>query len=200
MKSLFKIGIFAFTVLISLSFKTSEEKLFDGKTLDGWESDPAERIDDWKVVKGEIVGANPHEKGSILWTTKSYKNFDLTLQYITDTEQYDTGVFVRAESHQVQVGISGSLKKDMTGCIYAPKDNKGNYPASTDKIDKYHKVGKWNKLRIVVSDKRIQTFLNGEPFVDYTAVTIPDEGPIGLQLHPGVNMKVRFKNITIKEL
>ena len=200
MKLLFKIGVVALAIVLSFGFKDSKEKLFDGKTLNGWECKPAAQSGDWKVVKGEIVGANPHEKGSILWTTKKYKNFDLTLQYITETDHYDTGVFLRGESHQVQIGISGSLKKDMTGCIYAPKDKKGNYPAATDKIDKFHKVGKWNKMRIVVTGKRIQTFLNGEPFVDYTAVTIPDEGPIGLQLHPGVNMKVRFKNISIEEL
>ena len=45
---------------------------------------------------------------------------------------------------------------------------------------------------------RVQTFLNGEPFIDSVAVTIPEEGPIGLQLHPGVNMKVKFQNISIK--
>lgn len=200
MKSLFKIGIVALVAVFSFGFQPPKEKLFDGKTLKGWECKPAEQTSDWTIVKGEIVGANPHEKGSILWTTKSYKDFDLTLQYITETDHYDTGVFLRGESHQVQIGISGSLKKDMTGCIYAPKDKKGSYPAATDKIDKFHKVGKWNKMRIVVQGNRIQTFLNGEPFVDYEGVTIPGEGPIGLQLHPGVNMKVRFKNISIEEL
>lgn len=200
MKSLFKVGIVVLAITFSFGFKASKEKLFDGETLNGWECNPAAQSGDWKVVKGEIVGANPHEKGSILWTTKSYKDFDLTLEYITETDHYDTGVFLRGESHQVQIGISGSLKKDMTGCIYAPKDKKGSYPASTDKIAEFHKVGEWNKLRIVVTGKRIQTFLNGEPFVDYDAITIPGEGPIGLQLHPGVNMKVRFKDITLKEI
>jgi len=178
----------------------AQERLFDGKTLNGWTCKPADQSNDWKVVKKEIVAANPHEKGSILWTEKEFKDFDLTLEYITETDHYDTGVFLRGESHQVQIGISGSLKKDMTGCIYAPKDDKGSYPAQTDKIDEFHKVGKWNKMQIIVTGKRIQTFLNGEPFVDYEAVTIPEKGPIGLQLHPGVNMKVRFKNIIVKEL
>lgn len=200
MKLIFKLSIVIF-VLAGLNIHVNaQEKLFDGKTLDGWVCKPAEQSDDWKVAKKEIVAANPHKKGSILWTEKQFKDFDLTLEYITETDHYDTGVFLRGESHQVQIGISGSLKKDMSGCIYAPKDGKGSYPAQTDKIDKFHKVGKWNKLRIVVIGKRIQTFLNGEPFVDYEAVTIPDNGPIGLQLHPGVNMKVRFKNISVKEL
>ena len=88
----------------------------------------------------------------------------------------------------------------MTGCIYAPKDDKGSYPAQTDKIDEFHKVGKWNKMRIIATGKRVQTFLNDEPFVDYIGVVIPEEGPIGLQLHPNVDMKVRFRNISVREL
>jgi hypothetical protein len=191
----------AFILFVVFAFgSNAQTKLFDGKSLNGWESKPAERLVDWVVEGEQIVGANPHKKGSILWTTKSYKDFDITLEYITETEHYDTGVFLRGESHQVQVGISGSLKKDMTGCIYAPKDDRGSYPAQTDKIDEFHKVGEWNKLRIVATGKRVQTFLNDEPFVDYTGVVIPDEGPIGLQLHPNVNMKVKFRNINVKEL
>ncbi|NQU53611.1 MAG: DUF1080 domain-containing protein [Bacteroidetes bacterium] len=200
MKSLSKVSFIVFAIVLSFGCKSSKISLFDGETLSGWESNPTERIVDWKVEGKEIVGANPHEKGSILWTTKKYKDFDLTLEYITETEHYDTGVFLRGESHQVQIGISGSLKKDMTGCIYAPKDKKGSYPAQTDKIDKFHKVGDWNQLRIINTGKRIQTFLNGEAFVDYEAITIPEEGPVGLQLHPGVNMKVKFRNISVREL
>jgi hypothetical protein len=53
---------------------------------------------------------------------------------------------------------------------------------------------------MVVSGKRIQTFLNGVAFVDYEAVTIGDEGPIGLQLHAGHHMKMLFRNIQCREL
>ncbi len=88
----------------------------------------------------------------------------------------------------------------MTGCIYAPKDKRGSYPGQTDKIATYHKVGQWNHLRIVLQGKRIQTFVNGEPFVDYTGIAIADKGPIGLQLHAGHHMKIHFKNIKLKEL
>lgn len=200
MKLAVKIALALFIIAGLTNHVNAQEKLFDGKTLNGWVCKPEAQSNDWQVSKKQIVAANPHEKGSILGTTKDFTDFDLTLDYITETDHYDTGVFLRGESHQVQIGISGSLKKDMTGCIYAPKDNKGSYPAQTDKIAEFHKVGKWNTLRIIVNGNRIQTFLNGEPFVDYEAATIPEEGPIGLQLHPGVNMKVRFKNIKIKEL
>ena len=175
-------------------------KLFDGKTLEGWECDPPELASHWKVENGEMVGENPDEKGSMLWTTRSYKDYELALEYITLTDDYDTGVFPRGNGHQVQIGISRSLERDMTGCIYAPRDEKGAYPGQTEKVDDFHKVGEWNHLRVIMTGKRIQTFLNGEPFVDYEGITINEEGPIGLQLHANVHMAVKFRNIKIKEI
>lgn len=179
---------------------SAQEEIFDGKTLDGWTCEPADCSKDWKAEKKMLVGENAGEKGSIIWTTQIYKDFELELDYKTLTKDYDTGVFLRSESHQVQVGISRSLKKDMTACIYAPKDQRGNYPGVSDKVAENHNVGKWNTLKIIAKGKRIQTFLNEVPLVNYTAVVIPESGPIGLQLHGGVHMKVLFRNIRITEL
>lgn len=177
-----------------------EAMAVDGKLLAGWKVDPAEKTaDHWSVVDGTIVAENKDKAGSNLWTTKQYRDYEMELEYRAFTDDYDTGVFLRGDGHQVQIGISGSLKKDMTACVYAPKDKKGGYPGQTDKIAEFHKVGKWNHLRIVLTGKRIQTFLNGEPFVDYTGIAINDAGPIGLQLHPNRAMKVAFRNIIIQE-
>lgn len=201
MKTLLKVISPLFLFVLVYGCQSPYTSLYNGESLDGWECDPAEKASHWKAEGDEIVGENPDEVGSILWTTQSFKNFELVLDYMTPSDDYDSGVFLRGESHQIQIGVSRSLKKDLTGCIYCPKDNNGKYPIQLDdKIEKFHKLGEWNHLRIVVKGKQIQTFLNEEPFIDYEAVVIPDEGPIGLQLHPGVDMKMQFKNIKIKEL
>jgi hypothetical protein len=174
--------------------------IFDGKSLEGWECDPPEMIGDWSAVAGELIGENRGEDASILWTTQSYRDFEIELEYITLSDDYDTGLFLRGPSHQVQIGISRSLQKDMTACIYAPEDGQGAYPGQSDKVTEFHKVGDWNHLKVILKGKEIQTILNGEALVDYKAVNIPDEGPVGLQLHGGVHMKVKFRNILINEL
>ena len=174
-------------------------EIFDGKSLDGWECDPPEVSNHWKVEDGMIVGENRDSLASIIWTTGQFKDFEIELEYMTPSKDYDSGIFIRGESHQVQIGISRSLQKDMTGCIYAPVDEKGSYPAQTDKIMAYHHEGEWNHLKVTVQGKRIQTFLNGEPFVDYEAVNIPMEGPIGLQLHGGVHMVIKFRELLLRE-
>lgn len=200
MKTLLKMSFLIPVIVFLHCCGDGSVPLFDGKTLEGWECDPAALASHWKAENGEIVGENPDEKGSMLWTTGTYKNYELELEYITLTDDYDTGVFPRGDGHQVQIGISRSLQRDMTGCVYAPKDEKGAYPGQTDKVDDFHKVGEWNHLRIIMTGKRIQTFLNNEPFVDYEGVVINDEGPVGLQLHSGVHMAVKFRNIKIKEI
>ncbi|OYP34585.1 DUF1080 domain-containing protein [Rhodopirellula sp. MGV] len=200
-------GIVAFLACLSIGLSSSafccaeEANIFDGKTLSGWQVKPSEdTVGHWKVDDGMIIAENPNEKGSILWTEKKFADFEVELEYQTPSEYYDTGVMLRGESHQVQIGISGSLKKDMTACIYAPADKRGSYPAISDKVAKVHRVGQWNHLRVIMKGKQIQTFLNGEPFVDYDAVTIADKGPIGLQLHAGHHMLIRFRNLKVTEL
>ena len=172
--------------------------LFDGKSLEGWSCDPVESASHWSVVQGELMGENEDMEPSILWTDASYSDFELDLDYIALTKDFDSGVFIRGESHQVQIGISRSLQKDMTGCIYAPVDEQGSYPGQTDKVEAFHQTAEWNPLKVIVSGRQIRTLLNGEPFVDYQAVHIPDEGPLGLQLHGGVHMGIKFRNIRLK--
>ena len=201
MKTFLKVTGSLFLFVFVNGCQPSFISLYDGKSLDGWECEPSEKISHWKAQGDEIVGENPDKIGSILWTTQFFKDFELVLDYKTPSDDYDSGVFLRGESHQIQIGVSRSLKKDLTGCIYCPKDEKGKYPVQLDdKVEKFHKLGEWNHLRIIVKGKQIQTFLNDEPFIDYEAVVIPGEGPLGLQLHPNVDMKMQFKNIKIREI
>jgi hypothetical protein len=199
MKAIKKLALLL-AIGLMISGCDSSISLFDGKSLEGWECDPLEQAVDWKAVAGELLGENPTEQGSILWTKQGFNDFEVELDYITLTDDYDTGIFIRGLTHQVQIGISRSLQKDMTACIYAPNDEQGSYPGQTDKVAEIHKVGEWNHLKVLVTGKRIRTFLNGEPMVDYTGIALVDEGPLGLQLHGGVHMSVKFRNIKVREL
>lgn len=174
--------------------------LFNGENLEGWTCDPVEQAGDWKAVDGDLLGENAGEQASIIWTTSSYRDFEVECEYITLSDDYDSGIFIRGLTHQVQIGISRSLQKDMTACIYAPEDEQGAYPGQTDKVTEIHKPGEWNHLKVIATGKRIQTFLNGEAMVDYMGRVLVDEGPIGLQLHGGVHMAVKFRNIKVREL
>ncbi len=154
----------------------------------------------WTTENNLIIGENVDKKNSVLWTAKNFKDYELVVKFKTDSKDYDSGVFLRGNSHQVQIGVSRSLRKDLTACIYAPVDKKGKYPASSDKIKELHKFGDWNEMKIIVKGKHMQVFLNGTQTVDYTGVKIKDQGPIGLQLHAGVHQKMEFEIVSFKEL
>lgn len=199
MKKLHKLATVLAIALILVGCDSSIS-LFDGKSMEGWVCDPPEQAGDWQAMDGELLGDNSGEQASIIWTKQNFRDFEVELDYITLTDDYDSGIFIRGLTHQVQIGISRSLQKDMTACIYAPQDEKGSYPGQTDKVTAIHKIGEWNHLKVIATGKRIQTILNGEPMVDYTGVVLEDEGPIGLQLHGGVHMTVKFRNVRVQEL
>ena len=199
MKSILKTTALLLALAL-LSSCDSSVSLFDGKSLEGWTCDPVEQAGDWTAVDGVLLGENQGEQASIIWTTSSFRDFEVECEYITLSDDYDSGIFIRGLTHQVQIGISRSLQKDMTACIYAPEDEQGAYPGQTDKVTEIHKPGEWNHLKVIATGKRIQTFLNGEAMVDYTGRVLVDEGPIGLQLHGGVHMAVKFRNIKVREL
>lgn len=183
---------------------TEEWTSLIGEGLAGWTVNRPNRAGHWDNIDGIITGHNPDKRGSILWTDKDdYTDFELYVEYRTTTpEDYDSGIFIRAESHQVQMGVSRSLQKDMTASIYCPKDGDGSYPAETDEeaIAEQHRVGDWNTLRIVVRGNNIQTFLNDAEICDYPTKTMPDSGKIGLQLHGGVDMRMEFRVVKLREL
>ena len=170
-------------------------------SLDGWSTKDMEKY--WKVKEGVIVGENADKKNSDLWTEEEYGDYELIVEYKNDTsgDHYDSGVFLRGKSHQVQIGISGSLRIDLTGCLYCPKDGNGKYPQMPkDKVRQANKNREWNTLRMVTKGKNIKTYLNGELINDYDGVKYPEKGKIGLQLHSGVHLKMQFKTIKIKEI
>ncbi|MEM0969031.1 MAG: DUF1080 domain-containing protein, partial [Verrucomicrobiota bacterium] len=120
-----RVSLFILALSLSSLYAESKEAqapIFDGASLTGWTTNKEEFASHWKAEKGMIVGDNPDEQGSTLWTDAEFKDFELTLDYQTDSPDYDSGVFVRGKAHQVQIGVSRSLKKDLTGCIYAPAD------------------------------------------------------------------------------
>ena len=172
------------------------KKIFNGKNLKGWKT-PDNNVW-WTASKGILfVKSTAEKKGSILWTEKSYANFILQADFLMGDGTVDSGFFLRSEDDQVQIGISGSLKRDMTGSPYIPKLR---YPVEATKTKDVLKPKDWNTMKIKVVGKTYMVWLNGVEVMTYTSENIPASGPIGIQLHPGNEMSISFKNIKLAEL
>lgn len=172
--------------------------IFNGKDLTGWKQEDSDKF--WKVVDGVLVGENDESlKGHVLKTEKEYK--DVAIEAEVRWEGHiDSGFMVRKPEIQLQIGISGSLKKDMTGSFYTGKTGYPEEGRAQGK-DEVLKLGDWNKIRLEAKGDKYNVWLNGKQVVkDYVNPGYPDAAPIGLQIHPKVKMKVEFRNIKAAEL
>lgn len=171
-------------------------KIFNGKNLDGWK---VPENNTWYTASGGILNiqSGPDRKGSILWTNKEYKNFVIEADFKFGPGTVDSGIFLRSEADQIQIGISGSLKRDMTGSVYIP--GKG-YPKEATGVKESLKLDDWNTMKVKLVDQTYTVWLNGKEVLNYTSEKIPAMGPIGLQLHPGNDMNIQYRKIKVGEL
>lgn len=169
--------------------------LFNGRDFTGWKL-PENNIW-WKVVDGAIVcQSGPNKRGSNIWTEREFGDFVLEAEFKFDGTG-DSGIHLRTEKQQMQIGISGSLKRDMTCSMYIP--GKG-YPVEAKGIKDLLKIDEWNKVKIVARKNNYRIWLNGEHVYEYTSESAPQRGPIGLQLHGNKVMRAEFRNLTLTEL
>lgn len=170
------------------------EAIFDGKSMTGWKTSGA---DVWTVADGVLTGtSNEKKQGSILWTEKEYTDFVFTCEFRFEGK-IDSGIFLRHENDQIQIGISGSLKRDMTASPFIP--GKG-YPMEAKGVAELLKEGEWNAMKITAKGPIYTVELNGKEVMTYTSGTAKDKGPIGLQMHPGVAMKIDFRALNLASL
>jgi len=192
-KMIFSLALFA--TLVAYAQEPKLKKIFNGKNLKGWVA-PANNTW-WMAGKGILfVKSGPDKKGSILWTDKKYKDFIIETDFLMGDGVVDSGIFLRSENDQIQIGISGSLKRDLTASPYIPK--KG-YPVEA-KVKDILKLKDWNTMKVKVVGKSYTVWLNGIEVMNYTSEKIVDEGPVGLQLHPGNEMSISYRNIRLAEL
>jgi len=173
----------------------SGKSLFNGKDLTGWKA-PEGNI--WWIVEDGIlkVRSGPDQKGSILWSEEEFTDFAVTLDFKFGEGIIDSGVHVKSQD-QIQIGISGSLKRDMTASPYIP--GKG-YPVEAEGVKELLKMDDWNTLKIEVKGMTYTSYLNGKKVMTYTSESGKEKGPIGLQLHGKRDMSIDFRKIKVKEL
>lgn len=171
-------------------------RAFNGKDFAGWKV-PAGNLW-WTIDEGVLQArSDSARKGSILFTEQEYGDFILKLDFKMGEGTVDSGVFVRGEHDQIQIGESGSLMRDMTASPYIP--GKG-YPQEAEGVAELLKPHEWNTMTIVAMGDTYTVWLNGKLVISYQSDTAIERGAIGLQLHPDRDMAIDFRNIRLAEL
>lgn len=181
--------------------KPSDEVLFNGKDLSGWDVYGTEK---WYVENGELVcESGPDKEYGYLGTKKYYDDFELDLEF-RQVSNGNSGVFFRSyitsdvniSGWQVEVAPPG----ENTGGIYESYGRGWIAEIPGEKED-ILKMGDWNSLKIKVQDDTVTTWLNDELMTELTDEQVgKGKGRIMLQIHSGGGIKVRWANIRLSEL
>ena len=165
------------------------EPIFNGRDLSGW-TPPDGTF--WRVEDGVLIGENDAaQTGSMLHTDRAYGDVVVEADCRFSGE-IDSGIMLRKPELQVQIGVSRTLKRDMTCSFY-----NGKYPeeARASRTVDLLKPDDWNRIRVEAKGDTFTVWLNGEQVSQYTNAKYAEPAPIGLQIHKGLPMKVEFRNI-----
>jgi len=204
--------------------------LFDGKTLNGWTvcclaKDKELAAKAWTVDRGTILADTMgHKEQFYIWltTNKEYGDFVLQLRFQVERKVTgNSGIQIRSryvpetgwmEGPQIDINppdpqTTGKLWNEGPG----PHRWLSNEPIQGFKFFYADQGDGWNDLEITAKGMKIKSVLNGVTVVDYDGSGVLDDelhrkhhvgtrGVIGLQIHQHDELKLRFKEIWIKEI
>jgi hypothetical protein len=189
------------TLLLSAAYGFSQTPLFNGKDLTGWKIYGTEKR---FVENGDLVcESGPDKQYGYLGTENSnFKDFELTLEFKQESNG-NSGVFFHCSIDGTKVAgwqaEVAPLNKS-TGGIYESYGRGWLIKPAAEK-EKHLKEGDWNKMTVRVKGGAVTTWLNGQEMISFEDEKIgATQGKIALQIHDGGGVRVRWRNISVKEL
>jgi len=203
-------------------------KIFDGKTLNGWDCDTSF----WHVANGEVVGEVvpghvPTANTFLIYKGGQPADFEFKAEYRISPEG-NSGVQYRSEElKDIRYALKG-YQADIDGAdtytgqnyeergrgFLAMRGQKallkaGEKPTITgsvgnsDSLKAFIKKNDWNEIRIVAKGNKMMHYINGHLMsetVDEDATARKSSGVLGMQVHVMPKMKVEYRNIYLKTL
>ncbi len=203
--------LFLFAMLLAGTFALAAQrqaaKLFDGKTLKGWEGN----LELFRVEQGAIVGGTmkaPIARNEFLCTNAEYDDFELRLKVklVGDPAKANAGIQFRSQripDHHEVIGYQADMGQGYWGALYDESRRKKVLATpAADVLAKALKRDDWNDYVISAEGKHIRLTLNGVTTVDYTEAdeTIPQRGRICVQIHAGPASEAWYKDLTLQTL
>ena len=202
--------------------------IFDGVSLKGWEGNPKLwTVEDGAIV-GRTNEDDPIPANSFLvWRQGVVDNFELKFEYRIDGG--NSGVQYRGFEKPREWGphILGGLQADFeagerhTGGLYGERSRKilarrgqkvrvgaGGKPevvgsvGDPARLQSHVRLDGWNAFHVIARGNHYIHKINGHVMVDVIDddPNAPTSGLLGLQVHRGPPMAVRFRNIELKRL
>lgn len=204
------------------------ERLFDGKSLAGWEGDPKY----WRVEQGVLVGEVTPEtileqNSFVIWRGGTPADFELKLDYRV-TASGNSGINYRSVPFEGAPFALKGYQADLhggdrhTGQAYEEKGRTflakrgevvrllaGAPPQVIGSVgdpavlQSFIKKEDWNEYHIVARGNVLTHILNGHVMCivfDDDETARRADGLIGVQVHVGPPMKIEYRNIRLKTI
>jgi Domain of Unknown Function (DUF1080) len=177
-----------------------ETELFNGKDLTGWKIHGTER---WFAEKGDLVcESGPDKQYGYLASERDFRNFELTLEFYQEADG-NSGVFFHSSLEGTKItGWQAEVAPlgHHTGGIYESYGRGWLIKPDSLKEKVLNPTG-WNKMIVKVVGSDVTTYLNGQEIIHLHDEKIGSvSGKIALQIHEGGGVKIRWRNIRIREL
>ena len=203
-------------------------KIFDGKTLKGWDADTSFWRVENDIIVGQVFPGKPLKTNTFLiWKGGQPADFEFKAEYRISPEG-TSGVQYRSEELQdiryalkgYQADIDGA--DQYTGQNYEERGRgflamrgqkvvlKANEKpvvtgsvGNSDSLKALIKKGDWNEIHIIAKGNKMQHFINGvlmSEAVDEDTAHSKSSGLLGMQVHVMPKMKVEYRNILLKKL
>jgi hypothetical protein len=178
--------------------------IFNGKDLTGWTKIGNES---WTVEDGVIHGRGLTKDYGYLETEKTYKDFQLSLQFRCEGDG-NSGVFFHTDFKPGTADVtSGGMQFEVdctigrhTAGVYA-EDGREWIVWPSAENETVVRLGEWNEYLVEVRGNRYRSRLNGVEMVDSTDPKPASfDGHIALQLHAGGRGNMKFRDIMIRDL
>ena len=221
--------LLAYTFLLAAGIATAADpvSLFNGTTLDGWQSTPGIwRVEDGAIT-GEIKDGAQLDRNEWIWWKDEIHDFELEVDYrITGGPTANSGIQVR--SQRSTDGHANGLQcdlddgKEWLGRIYdehgralvmergtrvsiAPDGRRWADPFQDAKsFASVARPNDWNRYRIRAEGSHLQVWVNEVFFGaldDHQSGAAEWSGLLSFQLHSGPGpARVQFRNITLRDL
>ena len=198
-------------------------KVFDGKTLRGWEGDRQY----WSVEDGALTGTTDgtlKQNRFITWKDSTIRNFELEVQ-VKVTAGGNSGIQYRGTSRpDLGLDIVTGYQCDVVanipqynGMLYEERGRRilshtgekviidssgqpwvvGKFPVKEFEPDQ------WHQYRVLVRGNHHQHWIDGHPtadLLDFDAAGRALEGVLAVQVHVGPAMKIQYKDFKIRHL
>ena len=169
--------------------------LFNGQDLSNWDGD----LSLWRVESGEIIGrtAAGLKHNEFLKSKMALGDFRLVVKMRLAPNKENSGIQFRSERFGdfEMKGPQADAGAGWWGKLY---EENGRALLWDKSGEAFVKPDDWNTYEIVAVGSRVRTAINGHPCVDVDDPKISRKGIVGLQMHAGGPLEVRFKEIEVE--